>query len=78
MKLFKHMEVVLMLAFCLVCATAALQPTGPATAVSKENTAASQPTDLRSDNPAPAPMPVVHVIGRRLTSEEKRAAVNAG
>jgi hypothetical protein len=67
MQLFKHMEVVLMLAFGIVCATFALHPA----AGRASGDDAGPATVMRVD--ALAPMPVVHVVGRRLTPEEKHA-----
>ena len=65
MQLFKHMEVVLMLAFGLVCATALRPGAAPDTARAAAAAFATQ---------ADATMPVVHVIGRRLTDDEKRGS----
>lgn len=77
MQLFKHMEVVLMLAFGLLCATFALQPT---TSVPRATFAdlVAPVTVGPADAVAPMPMPVVNVVGRRLTREEKQAHANAG
>ena len=79
MQLFKHVEVVLMLAFGLLCATFALQPTGSAQRASVAGMAAPAVVAgaiARTD--ALVPMPVVNVVGHRLTPEEKRAVDNAG
>ena len=68
MQLFKHMEVVLMLAFGLVCATVALTPL-----------TTSQPVPGAHGNgdaarlPLLPLMPTVHIVGRRLTPTERRA-----
>lgn len=71
MQLFKHMEVVLMLAFGILCATVALRPAAPGPhAAPGEATAAITRADQA------APMPVVHIIGRRMTPDEKRAGAN--
>jgi hypothetical protein len=92
--LFKHMEVVLMLAFGLLCATFALQPagTGQRTGVADgayatDATNAAVVAGVVAEPVAPerierdrghGTMPVVNVVGRRLTLEEKRASANAG
>lgn len=91
MHFFKHMEAVLMLAFGLLCATFALQPagTGQRAAVAEvanlTNVAdvagvAAEPVASERIERAGAhgTMPVVNVIGRRLTAEEKRERANAG
>ena len=67
MHLFKHMEMVLMLAFGTICAVALRPATAPYRAL---NTA--QATAAAFSAEADAAMPVVHVIGRRLTAAEKR------
>ena len=63
MQLFKHMEVVLMLAFGIVCAAALRPGAAPDTA---QAIAAAFSAETN------ATMPVVHIIGRRLTDDEKR------
>lgn len=68
MQLFKHMEVILMLAFGIVCATVALHPAAAGRASGDDT---GPVTVMRVD--ALAPVPVVHVVGRRLTPEEKHA-----
>jgi hypothetical protein len=65
MQLFKHMEVVLMLAFGLLCAIA-LRPTRAPDTVQAAPAAFSAPANTA--------MPVVHVVGRRLTADEKRVS----
>jgi len=77
MELFKHMEVVLMLAFGLLCATFALQPTASVPRATFADLVAPV-TIGPADAVAPMPMPVVNVVGRRLTRAEKQAAANAG
>ncbi len=77
MQLFKHMEVVLMLAFGVLCATFALQPTTPVQRATFADLLAPV-TIGPADAVAPMPMPVVNVIGRRLTREEKQARANDG
>jgi hypothetical protein len=77
MQLFKHMEVVLMLAFGLLCATFALQPNAPGQRATVADLAAPV-TVGPADALAPMPMPVVNVVGRRLTHAEKQARANAG
>jgi hypothetical protein len=67
MQLFKHMEVVLMLAFGIVCA-AALRP------ADATDTAHAAAAAVASSAQADAAMPVVHVIGRRLTHGEKHGS----
>lgn len=102
MKLLKHVEPTLMLAFFLLCAIGALQigvPRHPVATmvtiatmatnarlttvtISSAEETAIQPTDVRTASPAslpilvpmPTTMPVVHIIGRRMTDVEKRAA----
>jgi hypothetical protein len=71
MQLFKHMEVVLMLAFGIVCAAAALPPAEAGRAAPALT--APEGKDATADGAGNMPMPVVHVVGRRLTSAEKRA-----
>jgi len=66
MQLFKHMEVILMLAFGLVCATITLTPS--TTSPRASGTPASGEIAL-----LPL-MPTVHIVGHRLTPTEKRAA----
>ncbi|MDQ2820654.1 MAG: hypothetical protein M3Y65_09700 [Pseudomonadota bacterium] len=110
MKLFKHIEPVLMLAFFLLCALGSLQIGAPrhpvatmatiatiatiatnaginTVTVSSAGDAGGQSADVRSASPAslpilvlmPTPMPVVHIVGRRMTAGEKRAgAASAG
>ena len=64
MQLFKHMEVLLMLVFGVVCAVVLFAPAqatraaGPAHAIATTAATTSAPA-------APAP-PTVHIIGRRL------------
>lgn len=82
MHLFKHMEVVLMLAFGLLCATFALQPTGAGQRavladVARVGAEPLAPERLERDG-AHATMPVVKIVGRRLAPEEKRERANAG
>ena len=77
MQLFRHMEVVLMLAFGLLCATFALQPSAPGQRATVADLAAPV-TVGPADAMAPMPMPVVNVVGRRLTRAEKQAGANAG
>ena len=82
MQLFKHMEVILMLAFGIVCATVALRPAGAG------NTARAAPAPTHAATLAAnttyaahaaidAAMPTVQIIGRRPTLEEKRATVSS-
>jgi predicted membrane protein len=76
MQLFKHMEVVLMLAFGLLCVTFAFQPTASVPRATFADLVA--PVMVGPANAvAPMPMPVVNVVGRRLTRAEKEAAANA-
>jgi hypothetical protein len=77
MKFFKHMEMVVMVAFFGVCAIGSLQLGTPARAVTAG--AASEPATIApsagySAAPEAMPMPVVRVIGHRLTAAEKRSA----
>jgi hypothetical protein len=74
MKLFKNMEVVLMLAFGIVCATVALRPAVPGNAA-RAGDAANTTSVARIDERAPTPE--VHIVGRRLTPDEKRAGANS-
>jgi len=63
-------------------ATTATNATMTTVYISSAEAAASEPTDVRTASPAslpilvpmPTPMPVVHIIGRRMTDAEKRAA----
>lgn len=80
MKLFNHMEVVLMFAFGTLCAIVAVRPgvhanvhaNMVATVSAEAGAAAGARIDPR------VTMPVVHVIGRRLTDDEKREDARAG
>ena len=80
MKLFKNMEVVLMFAFETLCAIVAVRPSVTANAHAKMHATATADAGaaagVRSE--ARAAMPVVHVIGRRLTADEKREDARAG
>jgi len=80
MKLFKNMEVVLMFAFGTLCAIVAVRPGVTANVHAKMHATATADAGaaagVRSE--ARAAMPVVHVIGRRLTAEEKREDARAG
>ena len=91
MYLFKHMEVVLMLAFGLLCATFALQPAGTSqraavagvadvTKVADAAGVAAEPVTPEhiERTGAHETMPVVNIVGRRLIPEEKRGRANAG
>ena len=82
MQLFKNMEVILMLAFGIVCATVALRPAGagnPAQAAPAAAHAATLAanTAFTAHNGTDAAMPTVRIIGRRPTLEEKRTAVSS-
>jgi hypothetical protein len=73
MKLFKNMEVVLMFAFGTLCAIVAVRPGVTANAHANLHAPAAA---VRRE--ARAEMPIVHVIGRRLTADEKREDARAG
>lgn len=63
MSMFKNMEVVLMFCFGLVCAAALL----------------AQPQQIRAPgNAEAAAMPVVIVVGKRLSATEKAQMADAG
>jgi len=71
MQLFKNMEVVLMLAFGIVCATVILRPGGTSrTTAAGDNAIAASVARIDER----APMPEVHIIGHRLTPDERRAS----
>ena len=76
MQLFKQMEVVLMLAFGIVFASAAFGPARSADTVQRAQAVAldASPT-LAADANVASPMPMVHIVGRRLRADEKRAGV---
>ena len=77
MNVFKNMEVVLMLAFGIVCASAAVGPVRHGEPVQRAPAVVldAGPT-LAAHADAESPMPMVHVVGRRLSADEKRAGVN--
>jgi hypothetical protein len=80
MKLFNNMEVVLMFAFGTLCAIVAVRPgvhaNTRANMVAAVAADAGRVPSVRID-PRVA-MPVVHVIGKRLTAAEKREDARAG
>ena len=76
MKLFNNMEVVLMFAFGTLCAIVAVRPGVQANMVPAVAADAARVASVRID-PRVA-MPVVHVIGKRLTAAEKREDARAG
>ena len=82
MQLFKNMEVILMLAFGIVCATVALRPAGTGNTATAAPAAAhaatlAANTTYAAHAPTGAAMPTVRVTGRRLSLEEKRTAVSS-
>jgi len=77
MQLFKHMEAVLMLAFGIVCASAAFGPARHGDMARRgETVALDTGPALAVHADVASPMPTVHIIGRRLSTDEKRANVN--
>jgi hypothetical protein len=71
MQLFKHMEVVLLLAFATVGAGAYLPPAESGDRAPSADAATRVPGI--ASNVEALPMAVVHVVGRRPTMEEQRA-----
>jgi hypothetical protein len=71
MQVFKHMEVVLMLAFGIVCAGAYLPLPETGNGKQAANIATGAPGIATSAEAAPTH--VVRVVGRRPTADEKRA-----
>lgn len=69
MQLFKHMEIVLMLAFGIVCVAAALPPAEARRTIAPPTV----PEKAEAGARGVMPMPVVQVVGRRPTPAEKRA-----
>ena len=80
MKLFKNMEVVLMFAFGTLCAIVAVRPGEQAiTHANMVAAVAANAAGVASVRIDPrGAMPVVHVIGKRLTAAEKREDARAG
>jgi len=77
MQLFKHMEVVLMLALGIVCASAAFGPTRHGDLAQRgETVALDTGPGLAVYADVASPMPTVHIVGRRLRTDEKRAGAN--
>ncbi len=77
MNVFKNMEVVLMLAFGIVCASAAMGPVRHGETVQRgQNVVLDAGTTLAVHADAGSPMPMVHIVGRRLSADEKRAGAN--
>jgi len=77
MQIFKNMEIVLMLAFGIVFMSAAMGPLrhdNPMAAGTVGANPAGAAFAARSD--AQVPMPEVHIVGRRLSADEKRASIN--
>ena len=78
MQLFRNMEVILMLAFGIVCATFAFRPTGPGdTAPGHQAAALAATAAYAAHLAAGMPTPVVHVIGRRLSADERHGVVRS-
>lgn len=77
MQLFKHMEAVLMLAFGIVCASAAFGPARHGDVARRgETVALDTGPGLAVHADVATPMPTVHVVGRCLSTDEKRGNVN--
>jgi hypothetical protein len=76
MQLFKQMEVVLMLACSVVFASAAFGParSGAATQRAQEVALDASPALAAHAGVAPT-MPMVHIVGRHLRADEKRASL---
>lgn len=77
MQLFKHMEVVLMCVFGIVCATVAFTP---ARTMHPVVAAAPVPAAFSGDigdGAGMSAMPTVHVVGRRLAQPETAASLPA-
>jgi hypothetical protein len=76
MQLFKQMEVVLMLACGIVFASAAFGPARSGATVQRAQSVAldAGPALAVHTGMAP-PMPMVHIVGRRLSADEKHASV---
>ena len=80
MQLFKYMEVVLMLAFGIVFASAAFGPSRSGDTVQRVQAVALDASPAMAvhggvASPMPMQMPMVHIVGRRLSADEKRASV---
>jgi hypothetical protein len=76
MQLFKQMEVVLMLACGIVFASAAFGPARSGATVQRaQSVALDAGPALAVHTGVVVPMPTVHVVGRRLRADEKRASV---
>jgi hypothetical protein len=76
MQLFKQMEVILMLAVGIVFASAAFGPArGGATVQRAQSVALDAGPALAVHTGMAPPMPMVHIVGRRLSVDEKRASV---
>jgi len=76
MQLFKQMEVVLMLAFGIVFASAVFGPARNGATVQRTGSVALDASPALGAHAGVAPpMPTVHVVGRRLRADEKRASV---
>jgi hypothetical protein len=74
MQLFKQMEVVLMLAFGIVFASAAFGPARSGATVQRVQSVARDASPALAAHTGVAPgMPMVHIVGRRLRADEKRA-----
>jgi hypothetical protein len=74
MQLFKQMEVVLMLAFGIVFASAAFGPARSGETVQRAQSVARDASPALTAQAGVAPgMPMVHIVGRRLRADEKRA-----
>jgi hypothetical protein len=74
MQLFKQMEVVLMVACGIVFASAAFGPSRSGAALQRAQDVARDASPALAAHAGVAPpMPTVHVVGRRLRADEKRA-----
>jgi hypothetical protein len=73
MQLFKQMEVVLMLAFGIVFASAAFGPARSGATVQRAQSVARDASPALTAHTGVAPgMPMVHIVGRRLHADKNR------